>query len=499
MCFSGTCDFTACDGKDCGNDGCGSSCGSCAAGAACVAGLCPPPGKQCEDFNEVPFDGCNGGTIAEFQANTFFDGDQKRPSVAALDGETFVVVWQSMEQDGQAEGVYAIVCKPSGEGCTDEIQVNSESWGAQRNPVVAPVPGGFAVAWTSSSQDGFLEGVFARVFDLDGTSVTDEIQVNVYTQLNQTDPAIAFVPGAGSGNGSGAGSGAGAGADSGSGAEAGTGGGVAVLWVSDGQDTSGTGVYGRLLDPTGAPITGEIPVNAEILANQGMPSIAGLQSGPAPTDGGFVAAWASIQQDTSDWGLFARRFLPDGSKDWQELQVNTYVKGNQTDPSVAGTGASTYVITWSSFQQDGTDLGVYAQRFKTPGTKQGPEILVNSTKAHAEARPAAAGEPGGRFVIAWEALPAPGETADLGQDGSGAGIFLQRFKSDGAKSGGEASANTFTVGDQSTVSAAMFPGGAFVLAWQSCPAPGAPEQAQDGSACGVYVQRFSKDGAKLYL
>ncbi|MGB0589274.1 MAG: cupredoxin domain-containing protein [Myxococcota bacterium] len=51
----------ACDGKDCGDDGCGGSCGECADGVDCLEGLCTPvecdvdcEGKSCGD------DGCGG-------------------------------------------------------------------------------------------------------------------------------------------------------------------------------------------------------------------------------------------------------------------------------------------------------------------------------------------------------------------------------------------------------------------------------------------------------
>jgi formylglycine-generating enzyme required for sulfatase activity len=40
VCISGTCTFTACSGRNCGNDGCGGSCGTCSVGWACAEGLC---------------------------------------------------------------------------------------------------------------------------------------------------------------------------------------------------------------------------------------------------------------------------------------------------------------------------------------------------------------------------------------------------------------------------------------------------------------------------
>ncbi len=57
-CAAGECIFTACNGKDCGDDGCGGSCGGCPAGMVCFEGgcLCLPDctDKICGD------DGCGG-------------------------------------------------------------------------------------------------------------------------------------------------------------------------------------------------------------------------------------------------------------------------------------------------------------------------------------------------------------------------------------------------------------------------------------------------------
>ena len=41
-CQDGTCVFTACDGLECGDDGCGGSCGVCEGDAACTQGVCVP-------------------------------------------------------------------------------------------------------------------------------------------------------------------------------------------------------------------------------------------------------------------------------------------------------------------------------------------------------------------------------------------------------------------------------------------------------------------------
>ena len=56
-CLEGQCEFTACDGMDCGSDGCGGNCGSCGCGEECIDGQCTF--TACLD-KECGFDGCGG-------------------------------------------------------------------------------------------------------------------------------------------------------------------------------------------------------------------------------------------------------------------------------------------------------------------------------------------------------------------------------------------------------------------------------------------------------
>ncbi len=72
-CSNGVCGCTpACDGKQCGDDGCGGTCGSCAAGDECNAGLCgcvpDCDGRQCGS------DGCDGSCGACAGADVCDDG-----------------------------------------------------------------------------------------------------------------------------------------------------------------------------------------------------------------------------------------------------------------------------------------------------------------------------------------------------------------------------------------------------------------------------------------
>ena len=64
-----------------------------------------------------------------------------------------------------------------------------------------------------------------------------------------------------------------------------------------------------------------------------------------------------------------------------EFRVNTTTADNQINPAVAMDAAGNFVVTWSSNLQDGSGYGIYAQRYNAAGVAQGAEFLVNTTTA----------------------------------------------------------------------------------------------------------------------
>ncbi|MEH1947971.1 MAG: hypothetical protein V7K77_13605, partial [Nostoc sp.] len=61
-----------------------------------------------------------------------------------------------------------------------------------------------------------------------------------------------------------------------------------------------------------------------------------------------------------------------------EFQANTYTNGSQTNSTVAIDAAGDFVISWQSNVQDGSGYGIYAQRYNSAGVAQGNEFKVNT-------------------------------------------------------------------------------------------------------------------------
>jgi hypothetical protein len=195
--------------------------------------------------------------------------------------------------------------------------------------------------------------------------------------------------------------------------------------------------------------------------------------------GDFVVAWQSLTQDGSDNGIFARRFSADGSPAAAEFQVNTYTSGVQRFAAVAFDDQGDFVIAWQSANQDGAYNGIFAQRFSSAGSPAASEFQVNTYTMFFQVRPALASDADGDFVVAWESY----------RDGSGYGIFAQRFDSSGVRSAAEFQVNAFTGSHQRNPVVTMFVDGKFVVAWDS-------KSQDDGAYYGVFGRRFNAAGVR---
>ena len=101
-----------------------------------------------------------------------------------------------------------------------------------------------------------------------------------------------------------------------------------------------------------------------------------------------------------------------------ETLVNTTTSSNQSAPSVAVDADGDFVVAWQSYGQEGSDYGVYAQRYDASGAAVGSEFRVNTITSNTQAAPSVAVDADGDFVVAW---------ASSGQDGSSYGIYAQRY------------------------------------------------------------------------
>ena len=103
----------------------------------------------------------------EFQVNTYTTGIQVKSAVDLNSEGAFVVVWESLDQDGESYGVFGQWFDSLGSPQGVEFQVNSHTSGSQGTPAVAAhSSGNFVVVWDSDFQDGSYGGVFGQRFGI---------------------------------------------------------------------------------------------------------------------------------------------------------------------------------------------------------------------------------------------------------------------------------------------------------------------------------------------
>jgi hypothetical protein len=357
----------------------------------------------------------------EFQVNTYATGSQANPTIAADAVGNFVVVWESDGQDGSSRGVFAQRYDVFGARRGFEFRVNATTSDLQFLPSVASdAVGGTVVVW--ASLDGLLK-ILGQRYDPSGAPRGSEFQVNLDT-FHTAWPSVASDA---SGD-------------------------FVVVWTSYSYTTdgSGHGILGRRYDASGAPRGSQFLVNAYTTGGQEWAHVACAPSGD------FVVAWTSEGQDGSGYGAFAQRFDASGARLGPEFQVNTYTSGSQTGPLVAIAAAGNFVVAWTSDGQDGDGWGIFARRFDASGSPQGSEFQVTTQTAGNQWYLGLASSADGDFVATWAS-----------QDGSEDGVFAQRYDSSGAPRGSEFRVNGHTSGTQTDAAVASDAAGNFVVGWQS--------------------------------
>jgi Ca2+-binding RTX toxin-like protein len=251
-------------------------------------------------------------------------------------------------------------------------------------------------------------------------------------------------------------------------------GGYIVTWMSYFQDGSGWGVYAQRYDATGNTVGSETRVNTTTADHQNNPSVAAL------SDGGYVVTWTSNGQDGSGNGIYSQRYDATGNTVGSETLVNTTTADHQNNPSVAALSDGGYVVTWTN-GHDGSTNDIYSQRYDATGNTVGSETRVNTTTADDQQNPSVAALSDGGYVVTWMS------NANA-QDGSGYGIFAQRYDATGNTVGSETLVNTTTFDHQWYPSVAALSDGGYVVTWMSV-------VGQDGSpGWGIYAQQYDQLG-----
>ncbi|MBD2153421.1 Ig-like domain-containing protein [Leptolyngbya sp. FACHB-16] len=329
-----------------------------------------------------------------------------------------------------------------------EFQVNSYTTDSQAAARIAmDAAGNFIVTWQGMGQSDF--GIYGQRYDSMGNVLGDEVLMTLYPPESRYFIHSTALDATGN---------------------------VVLTWERFFQPEFDNGIYAQRYDSTTSTTGGEFPVYTNIMNYQGDPQVV------VDANGNFVVTWTGSDSSDSDFGVFAQRYSSDGTTLGSFFRVNSETSGYQGSSHVAMDADGNFVVTWEDARQN-TNVNpgdIYAQRYSSTGIALGEAFQVNTSTASLQEAPRIAMDADGDFIVTWHSD---------GQDGSGLGIYAQRFSRDGVALGNEFRVNTYTTDTQSDPQVAMDADGDFVITWQS--------NGQDGDGLGVYAQVFNKLGNRV--
>jgi hypothetical protein len=325
---------------------------------------------------------------------------------------TLWIAWESHVGAGRLEGIPARSVAPSG----------------ALSPPILPLPGTAMLPLLVPSSGGLA------VFGLDQSSVIELRRFNtagkvrrhpvlVQAEADYFNPyAVAPLPG----------------------------GGFFVAFTGDdcpGRRCSSFGVFGRVLDDLGRPLTPAFRVNETLTGDQ-LPT--GVVADP---DGNVSVVWYGPVPDPLQYAVFLRRFSRAGKPLSGERRVSVKTQG--VEGGAAADAQGNFVVTWTA-SLPGNKTAIYARRFSSEGKPLGDELPVSQEVADANVRPKVAVSPTGDFFIVWNSFDCAGcDYVD---------VKGRLFYADGS-SEDEILIDDYRQGIQAEPSVAFGPDGRLAVAW----------------------------------
>ncbi|MDD7805538.1 MAG: Ig-like domain-containing protein, partial [Endozoicomonas sp. (ex Botrylloides leachii)] len=432
----------------------------------------------------------DGSTVVETTASNTLVGEQTNAQVTVLSDGSYVISWSS-NHDGNND-VYARRFSMHGEPLGDEFRVTPESASNEYNrDIVALSDGGFMVSWDNGSNG---DGVYAQRFNEYGEARGQTFQINDYMGGGQTAVQLQLM----------------------------SDGRVAAAWQSAGQDSSGTGVYGRYIALDGVikdtvlegASVGRIQVNDPdqgdthtftltddangrfvINAETGVITVADpdqINYQDAPSHNVTVSVTDStgnVLTQTFTIDVAASHYAPVGIRleavESEEFDINAFAEGLQSQPELTALKGGGFISVWTNANPtvstggDGSSNSIKARLFDDNGEPVGAEFLVNTQTNNLQQYPAATTLNNGDVMVTWASY----------HDDSTYRVYGRRYDEDGNALTGEIQLFETGSGSQTELVVAALADGGYIATWH--------DSAQDGSGQGIFAQRFTADNEGL--
>jgi hypothetical protein len=302
------------------------------------------------------FDSSGTPTSSEFSVSELASFDGTSASVAMDADGNFVVVWQSDGFDGSSSAIVFRRFASDGTAISGDTLVNLTTSSGQKNPVIAMNDAGqFLIAWEGKG-NGDSNGVFFRRYSAGGGAL-DLIERRPYgsTQGDQHNPAAGI-----SGDGS-----------------------AVIVW--EGGDSH---VYFQRVAADGT-YAGSLTQVDYVLTVASNPAVAVTDSGE------FTILY---RESSLLPGVNGRTYSANGVA--TSLLGFRVASGDADSPSLAMTDSGSFAVTWQQ-TGDGDGTGIYARRFLADGTPVSSAFAVNEVTNLDQTAPSVALNSDGEMTFVW--------------------------------------------------------------------------------------------------
>ena len=248
--------------------------------------------------------------------NTRLKSIQSAPDLVALSTGEVAVVWTSLDQDAEGEGVFGQMFTAGGARLGGEFRINQSEARNQSDAAMAALDNGrFVVAWVNEAVAGVssagaqnLRGnLMGRIFNHQGRALGGEYQLNEGSSVGSS-PALT----------------------------ANSDGGFTLAWTQRDEKNPRnlSDIFVRSFNSAGLPVTDNQRHNTWLRGHQVAPEL--VQLGKEA-----MVVWTSFGQDDSGGGIQGR--LMSGGR---EFQVNSQGRMHQRAPTVAADGGNKFLAVW---------------------------------------------------------------------------------------------------------------------------------------------------------
>ena len=288
-------------------------------------------------------------------------GAQFSPSVSALAGGGYVIVWL----DDERGAIFGQRYDGTGSAVGTEFQISANGAFPLFGSVGALAGGGYVVAWQQGSFNS--ADIHAQRYASDGTKLGGEFTVNSNLPNEQLDVRVV-------------------GLDNG---------GFLIAWDNIAADRY-QDVSGRLFNSLGEPSGADFTLNTNLVDSQGIVSVAALPGG------GFVATWQSVvPADSGHSVVIGQLFGLNGAKLGGEFQVNVDTSHSPAGNDVAALSGGGFVVSWADNLPGNTGGRIVARHYDASGHAIGGEILIASKASGVYASTAVTALLGGGYLVSW--------------------------------------------------------------------------------------------------